>query len=160
MPPPFQATHDPLTELPNRLLFQDRLTNAMARADREKHKVGVMYVDLDKFKQVNDLFSHATGDELLKSISRQLSQAVRASDTVARLGGDEFGVIVCDLESRAAAELIAQKIAKEVNTGVRIGSKAHKVTASIGIAMYPEDGTDPDTLYRVADANMYINKKA
>ena len=154
----FQATHDPLTELPNRLLYHDRLTHAMARADREKHKVGVMYVDLDKFKQVNDLFSHATGDELLRSISKQMIQAVRASDTVARLGGDEFGVIVGDLVSRSDADLIAQKIAQEVNTSVRIGNKAHKVTASIGIAMYPDDGSDADTLYRVADSNMYIQK--
>ena len=154
----FQATHDPLTELPNRLLYQDRLMLAMARADREKHKIGVMYVDLDKFKQVNDLFSHATGDELLRSISKQLIQAVRASDTVARLGGDEFGVIVGNLESRDDAELIAQKIAQEVNTSVRIGNKAHKVTASIGIAMYPDDGSDADTLYRVADSDMYTQK--
>ncbi len=154
----FQATHDPLTELPNRLLYQDRLEHAMARADREKKKVAVMYVDLDKFKQVNDLFSHATGDELLKSISKQLRQAVRASDTVARLGGDEFGVVACCLDSRAEAEIIAQKIAREVNTSVRIGNKAHKVTASIGIAMYPDDGSDPDTLYRVADSNMYVQK--
>jgi diguanylate cyclase (GGDEF)-like protein len=154
----FQATHDPLTELPNRLLYQDRLANAMARADREKHKVGVMYVDLDKFKEVNDLFSHATGDELLRSISKQLLQAVRSSDSVARLGGDEFGVIVCNLQSRSDAEQIAEKIAKEVNTSVRIGNKAHKVTASIGIAIYPDDGTDADTLYRVADSDMYRNK--
>jgi diguanylate cyclase (GGDEF)-like protein/PAS domain S-box-containing protein len=154
----FQATHDPLTELPNRLLYQDRLANAMARADREKHKVGVMYVDLDKFKQVNDLFSHATGDELLRSISKQLIQAVRSSDSVARLGGDEFGVIVCNLQSRSDAEQIAEKIAQEVNTSVRIGNKAHKVTASIGIAIYPDDGTDADTLYRVADSDMYRNK--
>ena len=154
----FQATHDPLTELPNRLLYQDRLMLAMARADREKHKIGVMYVDLDKFKQVNDLFSHATGDELLRSISKQLIQAVRASDTVARLGGDEFGVIVGNLESRDDAELIAQKIAQEVNTSVRIGNKAHKVTASIGIAMYPDDGSDADTLYRVVDSDMYTQK--
>jgi diguanylate cyclase (GGDEF)-like protein/PAS domain S-box-containing protein len=154
----FQATHDPLTELPNRLLYHDRLAIAMARADREKHKVGVMYVDLDKFKQINDLFSHATGDELLRSISKQLIQAVRSSDSVARLGGDEFGVIVCNLASRSDAEQVAEKIAKEVNTSVRIGSKAHKVTASIGIAIYPDDGTDADTLYRVADSDMYRNK--
>jgi diguanylate cyclase (GGDEF)-like protein/PAS domain S-box-containing protein len=154
----FQATHDPLTELPNRLLYHDRLAIAMARADREKHKVGVMYVDLDKFKQINDLFSHATGDELLRSISKQLIQAVRSSDSVARLGGDEFGVIVCNLASRDDAEQIAEKIAKEVNTSVRIGNKAHKVTASIGIAIYPDDGTDADTLYRVADSDMYRNK--
>jgi diguanylate cyclase (GGDEF)-like protein len=117
-----------------------------------------MYVDLDKFKQVNDLFSHATGDELLRSISKQLIQAVRASDTVARLGGDEFGVIAGDLASRSDADRIAQKIAQEVNTSVRIGNKTHKVTASIGIAMYPDDGSDADTLYHVADSNMYIQK--
>lgn len=154
----YQATHDALTKLPNRMLYQERLIQAMARAQEKDRLVGVIYIDLDGFKQVNDTFSHATGDELLRSIARQLSLAVRASDSVARLGGDEFGVILADLPSVEMAERLAEKIAQEVNTSVRIGNRALEVTASIGLAIYPRDGSDPETLYRHADREMYRAK--
>lgn len=154
----YQATHDALTKLPNRTLYQERLEQAMARAEEKDRLVGVVYLDLDGFKKVNDTFSHATGDELLRSIARQLSLSVRAMDTVARLGGDEFGVILADLSSVEMAERLAQKIADEVNTSVRIGNRALEVTASIGLAIYPRDGADSDTLYRHADREMYKSK--
>ncbi len=154
----YQATHDALTRLPNRMLYQERLTQAMTRAQEKDRLVGVVYIDLDNFKQVNDTFSHATGDELLRSIARQLSLSVRASDSVARLGGDEFGIILADLPSVEMAERLAQKIGQEVNTSVRIGNRALEVTASIGLAIYPRDGSDPDTLYRHADREMYKAK--
>ncbi len=154
----YQATHDALTKLPNRMLYQERLIQAMARAQEKDRLVGVIYIDLNGFKQVNDTFSHATGDELLRSIARQLSLSVRASDTVARLGGDEFGVILADLPSVEMAERLAEKIAHEVNTSVRIGNRALEVTASIGLAIYPRDGSDPDTLYGHADREMYKAK--
>ncbi|GIW38060.1 MAG: hypothetical protein KatS3mg074_458 [Meiothermus sp.] len=154
----YQATHDALTRLPNRMLYQERLQQAMSRAQEKDRLVGVIYIDLDSFKQVNDTFSHATGDELLRSIARQLSLAVRPTDSVARLGGDEFGVILADLPSVEMAERLAEKIAQEVNASVRIGNRALEVTASIGLAIYPRDGSDPDTLYRHADREMYKAK--
>jgi diguanylate cyclase (GGDEF)-like protein/PAS domain S-box-containing protein len=154
----YQATHDVLTKLPNRMLYQERLIQAMARAQEKDRLVGVIYIDLNDFKQVNDTFSHATGDELLRSIARQLSLSVRATDSVARLGGDEFGVILADLPSVEMAERLTEKIAHEVNTSVRIGNRALEVTASIGLAIYPRDGSDPDTLYRHADHEMYKAK--
>lgn len=154
----YQATHDSLTKLPNRMLYQERLQQAMDRAEEKDRLVGVLYIDLDGFKKVNDTFSHATGDELLRSIARQLSLSVRASDTVARLGGDEFGVILPDLPSVEMAERLAKKIAAEVNTSVRIGNRALEVTASLGLAIYPKDGADADSLYRYADREMYKAK--
>ncbi|RIH87176.1 diguanylate cyclase domain-containing protein [Calidithermus roseus] len=154
----YQATHDPLTKLPNRMLYQQRLAQAMQRAEEKGRLVGVLYIDLDNFKKVNDTFSHATGDELLRSVARQLASAVRPSDTVARLGGDEFGVILADLPSVEMAERIARKLGAEVNTSVRIGNRALEVTASIGLALYPRDGTDADALYRHADREMYAVK--
>ncbi|RIH89238.1 putative diguanylate cyclase YegE [Calidithermus terrae] len=154
----YQATHDPLTKLPNRMLYQQRLTQAMQRAEEKGRLVGVLYIDLDNFKKVNDTFSHATGDELLRSVARQLAAAVRPGDTVARLGGDEFGVILADLPSVQMAERIARKLGAEVNTSVRIGNRALEVTASIGLALYPRDGTDADALYRYADREMYAVK--
>ncbi len=154
----YQATHDSLTKLPNRMLYQERLQQAMDRAEEKDRLVGVLYIDLDSFKKVNNTFSHATGDELLRSIARQLSLSVRASDTVARLGGDEFGVILPDLPSVEMAERLAKKIAEEVNTSVRIGNRALEVTASIGLALYPKDGADSDALYRHADHEMYKAK--
>lgn len=154
----YQATHDSLTHLPNRMLYQQRLAQAMQRAEAIDRLVGMVYIDLNNFKQVNDTFSHATGDELLRSIARQLSQVVRPIDTVARLGGDEFGVVLADLASVEMAERLVETIAAEVNTQVRIGNRALEVRASIGLAIYPRDGADADTLYRYADAQMYQDK--
>jgi diguanylate cyclase (GGDEF)-like protein/PAS domain S-box-containing protein len=155
----YRATHDPLTELPNRALYQERLAQAMQVADTEKHLVGLLYIDLDNFKFVNDNFSHATGDELLKNIARQLHQEAQASATVARLGGDEFAVILPKLQTEDEILQIAQKLSSTLTAKVVIGTHQHEVSASIGTAIYPRDGSSADELSNAADHAMYSDKQ-
>jgi diguanylate cyclase (GGDEF)-like protein len=154
----YRATHDPLTNLPNRALYQERLTHAMHEADVQKSAVGLLYIDLDNFKFVNDNFSHATGDELLKNIARQLIAETSASSTVARLGGDEFAVILPNLQQPEKIAEIAVQLAKSLTTKVVIGTHQHEVSASIGMAIYPRDGSSADELSNVADHSMYNAK--
>ena len=154
-----QSFHDSLTGLPNRLLLLDRLGQATAQRERLHAQVAVLFLDLDHFKEVNDSLGHAAGDRLLQVVGERLGANVREGDTVARVGGDEFVIMLVDLHQLADAALVAAKILAAVSGACQIeGSELH-VAPSIGIAVFPEDGTDPDTLLRNADTAMYHAKR-
>ncbi len=152
------AFYDPLTELPNRMLFRDRLTQEFQAAKRHKKRVAVFFIDLDRFKHVNDTLGHAAGDQLLVEISKRLKSCIRTSDTVARLGGDEFTIILTDIESGRDAAPIARKIIQALQESVQLGENRAHVGASIGIGIHPEDGEDFDTITKHADVAMYHAK--
>ena len=154
----FLANHDPLTGLPNRARFMERLHEALMNADRDTTRVAVLLLDLDRFKSINDHLGHHAGDELLRLVAQRLQRCVRETDTVARLGGDEFVVILTRLKSLAAAELIAENILRELSHGYEIENQVVKSGASIGIAMYPQDGQDTGELLQKADLAMYRAK--
>ncbi len=154
------AHYDVLTSLPNRVLFYDRLRQALAQARRNQWITGVMFMDVDRFKNVNDTLGHAVGDRLLQQVSERLSGSVRAGDTVGRLGGDEFAIVLSNLSNADNAKLVAQKIMSSFNEPFRLEGAEIFVTASIGITLYPEDSTDQDTLIKNADAAMYRAKEA
>ncbi len=156
----FHAYHDVLTNLPNRKLFTDRLMQNVTRARRSGRSVGVMFVDLDHFKNINDTLGHEAGDELLLEMSRRLRDCVREDDTVARLGGDEFTIILAELRHPEDAAGVAEKIIRAVRKPMSISGTAIEVSASIGIALFPEDGGDPETLLRNADSAMYRAKES
>lgn len=151
----FQALHDQLTQLPNRRLFKDRLELSLIQSKRYKGMVGVMFIDLDRFKLVNDTYGHAEGDELLKSVAQRLRTCVRASDTLARQGGDEFTVLLPDLSDAEGAVVIAEKILDEFKLPFHVADQEFRATASIGIALFPRDGESPDVLLKNADIAMY-----
>ena len=153
-----QASYDSLTNLPNRGLAMDRLGQAIARARREDYMVALMFVDLDNFKKVNDTLGHAAGDELLVKMGEHLSACIRESDTVARLGGDEFLIILPDLKAVGHYEIVAQKILDRCSLPFDLCGHEVVVTASIGVALYPNDGETPDMLMRNADSAMYRSK--
>ena len=153
-----QASYDSLTNLPNRGLAMDRLGQAIARARREDYMVALMFVDLDNFKKVNDTLGHAAGDELLVKMGEHLSACIRESDTVARLGGDEFLIILPDLKAVGHYEIVAQKILDRCSLPFELCGHEVVVTASIGVALYPNDGETPDMLMRNADSAMYRSK--
>ncbi|MDW8370628.1 MAG: GGDEF domain-containing protein [Geminicoccaceae bacterium] len=154
----YLAFHDALTELPNRLLFQDRLAQAIARVKREGGSGALLILDLDDFKRVNDVFGHAAGDELLRAVARRLAASVRATDTVARLGGDEFAILLAPLAGAAALETVLARIRTELAAPVRIDGSTVAASATIGVAVFPEDGDEPDRLVRLADAALYRGK--
>jgi diguanylate cyclase (GGDEF)-like protein len=154
-----QALHDALTDLPNRTLFHDRVGQALAVAKREHIPVGVMIMDLDRFKEVNDTLGHASGDELLKQAGERLREALRESDTVARLGGDEFGVLLPKVVDSAAAVSVARKLRKALEAPFTIHGLALQMEASVGIALYPEHGEDVHSLLQRADVAMYVAKE-
>ncbi len=152
------AAHDSLTGLPNRRLFQDRLEQALAQAQRGGRALAVAYVDLDGFKAVNDARGHDAGDAALRLIGRRLAAAVRDQDTAARLGGDEFGVLLLDVGGVDEAESVAAKLRAAVRAPLDLdGGEAH-LDASIGVALFPEHGRDADALMRAADGAMYAVK--
>jgi len=151
----FQALHDQLTHLPNRRLFKDRLELSMTQSKRYGVMVGVMFIDLDRFKLVNDTHGHAEGDELLKNVAKRLRNCVRASDTLARQGGDEFTVLLPDLSNAEGAAVIADKIMDELKLPFIVAGQEFRATASIGIAVYPRDGENADLLLKNADIAMY-----
>jgi two-component system CheB/CheR fusion protein len=153
----FLATHDDLTGLPNRTLFNDRLTLALARATRSKENLAVLFLDLDNFKVVNDTLGHDAGDKLLKVAAGRLLECVRTEDTVARLGGDEF-VVLLEGSERHEAAMTAQRLIKSLCQSYLVNGHECFVSASIGISMYPDDATDPSGLMRNADAAMYRAK--
>ena len=157
----YLANHDALTDLPNRNLLNDRITQAIKHAGRVKLELAVLFVDLDNFKYVNDGFGHSVGDELLRAIARELRALVRSGDTVARLGGDEFVLLLDDLKNAALdATTISRKVLERFSRPFAVGAREFTVTASIGISLYPEDGQDPNTLLMNADAAMYHAKEA
>jgi diguanylate cyclase len=155
-----QATHDALTRLPNRALFVDRLGREIAHAERDGHVFAVLVVDLDRFKVINDTLGHGPGDQLLVEIARRLSNAVRSVDTVARTGGDEFLLLLTDIRETSDAAVIANKIISELDKPLSISGTEVHTSASIGISMYPVDGSDSDTLVAHADEAMYFAKQA
>ncbi|SEI37226.1 two-component system, chemotaxis family, CheB/CheR fusion protein [Allopseudospirillum japonicum] len=154
----FLATHDPLTQLPNRNLFNDRINFALAQAKNNQHKVALFFIDLDNFKCINDTLGHHTGDDLLKQVATRLRNLVRDIDTVARLGGDEFTIILIDT-SLEQAEYIAERILSELSTHFLLFGQKAFVSASIGIAFYPDDATDTANLIKSADTAMYRAKE-
>jgi diguanylate cyclase (GGDEF)-like protein/PAS domain S-box-containing protein len=156
----FHAYHDVLTQLPNRKLFTDRLGQAVTHARRTHKPLAVMFVDLDHFKTINDTLGHTGGDELLLAMSHRLKACVRDDDTVARIGGDEFTIILSELRQPEDAATVAEKILAAVQEPVTIGGLAVEISASVGIAIYPTDGIDPDSLLRNADSAMYRAKEA
>jgi diguanylate cyclase len=155
-----QATHDALTGLPNRALFVDRLGREIAHAERDGHVFAVLVVDLDRFKVINDTLGHGPGDQLLVEIARRLSNAVRSVDTVARTGGDEFLLLLTDIRETSDAAVIANKIISELDKSLSISGTEVHTSASIGISMYPVDGSDSDSLVAHADEAMYFAKQA
>jgi diguanylate cyclase (GGDEF)-like protein/PAS domain S-box-containing protein len=152
------AQHDVLTGLPNRLLLNDRLSHAISLARRHGKLVAVLFLDLDRFKLVNDFQGHAVGDKLLQEIAKRLRATVRDSDTVARQGGDEFVVVLSELEHARHAARHAEKIHAALSGPNAIAQRDFRVEASIGISIFPDDGQDADTLIRCADAAMYRGK--
>jgi len=154
------AMHDHLTGLPNRLLFQDRATQAIAAAVRDGTGVGVMILDLHRFKEVNDTLGHDRGDELLQQLGSRLQGALRAADTVARLGGDEFGILIAGLSSEPEAQEVARKLTGALDASFELAELEIALGGSIGIARYPEDGAEPETLLRHAEVAMYVAKAA
>jgi diguanylate cyclase (GGDEF)-like protein/PAS domain S-box-containing protein len=152
------AYHDALTDLPNRLLFNDRLKVAVSKAARDNTRVGIMMLDLDKFKQVNDVLGHKVGDMLLKAVAKRLNRVLRKSDTVARMGGDEFLVIVPDIMDEQQAGVVAVKILEAFKMPFRIDRHSLRVTTSVGVVTYPRDGRDIEALVKHADIAMYYAK--
>ena len=151
----YHAYHDILTNLPNRILFKDRLSLAISQSKRDKSELAVMFLDLDRFKRINDTFGHAKGDELLKLVTVRLQSAVRGGDTLARLGGDEFTMVLPNLRNRQDAEGVARKILDNLHLPFEIDQQVIHISASIGIAIYPGDGDSIDELLRHADIAMY-----
>jgi diguanylate cyclase (GGDEF)-like protein len=156
----YMATHDALTGLPNRWLFNDRLTLELARAYRNRQKVAVMLLDLDHFKDVNDTLGHTVGDKLLQVVGERLTSIVRKSDTVARMGGDEFMLLSLfpGIRREEDAVKIAQRILQAFRKPFIFDDHEIRITTSIGIAIYPYDGKDADTLIKNADIAMYQAK--
>lgn len=152
------ATHDPLTGLPNRTLLGDRLSQAIYSADRNNEQVGVLFLDLDGFKKVNDAFGHKQGDELLKLIGSRLAAGIRKVDTVARLGGDEFAIVVQGFTDVSGVEQVGRNLIQAVAKPFHVDNAEAFVTASIGISLYPEDGQDVESLIQKADRAMYYSK--
>lgn len=151
------ALHDPLTALANRSLFADRMQHAVKMARRDNAKFAVLMMDLDRFKEINDVFGHGVGDEVLKETGARLAHALRDSDTVARLGGDEFASILRDVDALTATK-IAERVVKCLEPPVQVGNHFLSIATSVGIALYPEHGTDEETVLRSADSAMYVAK--
>ncbi|MHB1144059.1 MAG: putative bifunctional diguanylate cyclase/phosphodiesterase [Thiobacillus sp.] len=153
------ANHDPLTGLPNRSYFQDFLGHALARAQREKSQVSLLFLDLDRFKHINDSQGHEVGDQVLGIVARRLDEQLRADDFVARLGGDEFAVILTHPPASRAASRVARKLNQTLAEPFKLGQRRYAIGASIGISVYPDDGLDANTLLRQADLAMYQAKQ-
>jgi diguanylate cyclase (GGDEF)-like protein len=155
----YLALHDDLTCLANRRLFQDRLLNAMERARRSGTSIALLQIDLDRFKEVNDSYGHHVGDLLLQHVSEVLDSRVRRSDTVARTGGDEFSLILEESSRREDAERVAESLVHTLSVPVDLAGRRIRIGASIGIAVFPEDAQDAETLCIAADSRMYIVKQ-
>jgi diguanylate cyclase (GGDEF)-like protein/PAS domain S-box-containing protein len=149
------AHHDALTGLPNRVLFDDRIEQAVKNARRYGTRFAVLFLDLDAFKPVNDRFGHEVGDKLLKLVARRLTASVRGTDTVTRRGGDEFAILLVDVEGRDEAEGVLGKIIAAVRAPYQIGEHTIEIGVSVGMGMFPDDGADPEVLMHHADVAMY-----
>jgi len=152
------AYHDSVSGLPNRVLFNDRLTLELAHAHRNQQKLGVMLLDLDRFKEVNDTLGHSGGDKLLQAVAERLTSLLRRSDTVARIGGDEYMLLLPEITGMKDTAKVAPKILEAIREPFMIDGHELHVTTSIGIAIYPNDGEDADTLMKSADIAMYSAK--
>ena len=155
----YLASHDPLTEIPNRRLLEDRLEQALARADRQHHKIAVLELDLDSFKEVNDTYGHRFGDLMLKSVVTRVAARLRASDTLARTGGDEFTVLA-DVADASGAQVLASALERVFTLPFKVEGKLVSVAVSIGVALYPDDGRNADELRAAADKVMYVAKRS
>jgi diguanylate cyclase (GGDEF)-like protein len=154
------AHHDPLTDLPNRWLFNDRLDQALRRGQRQSEAVALHYFDLDDFKAVNDGFGHLTGDRLLIAVAHRLRACVRDSDTLARLGGDEFAIVQSGISDPTGAVLLAERMLAALNSPFVIDDQSLRISASIGIALYPDHASSPAQLHHAADQALYQAKAA
>jgi diguanylate cyclase (GGDEF)-like protein/PAS domain S-box-containing protein len=154
------AHYDALTHLPNRVLMAERMRLTLARAQRTGELVAVCLIDLDGFKPVNDSFGHKAGDQLLREVSRRLEDCIRADDTAARLGGDEFALLLCGLKKLAECEQALTRILTALARPYQVGGQTVRISASIGVTLYPDDGGDPDLLLRHADQAMYQAKQS
>ncbi len=155
----FLAHYDALTELPNRTLFSDRLLQALAQAKRDKSRLALIYIDLDSFKPINDTYGHNTGDLLLKEVAQRLQECKRESDAVSRIGGDEFTLLLPSIETEHDAMVVAEKILQALVQPFILDGNSMQLSASIGIAIYPEHGSDEKLLIKHADVAMYHAKK-
>jgi diguanylate cyclase (GGDEF)-like protein len=153
------AYHDDLTGLPNRSLFHDRLGLALAHSSRRQGHLALLYLDIDDFKGVNDSFGHGSGDRVLVELAGRIRTAVRAEDTVARLGGDEFVVLLAQVGGAADAARVAAKVLDAVRLPFRVDGHEVSIAASVGVSVYPDDGTSPDDLVSNADGAMYREKR-
>ncbi len=153
------AHHDPLTNLPNRALFRDRLGQALLQAQREQTKLAVVYLDVDHFKGVNDALGHGAGDELICAVAGTLQETIRESDTVSRLGGDEFAILLPDIGSATMANRLIMKIFNAVSRNYSVAGKDLRVSVSMGVSLYPRDGDNTETLVKRADNAMYLAKR-
>jgi len=154
----YAANHDPLTRLPNRTLFHERLSRALARAQRNQDVVALLFIDLDHFKQVNDTQGHLAGDMLLQQVAERLSSSIRLGDTVARLAGDEFTVLLEEIQDPRDAAIVAHKIVRMLGEPFDLNGATASISSSVGVAVYPADAGDAETLIKLADAAMYRAK--
>jgi diguanylate cyclase (GGDEF)-like protein/PAS domain S-box-containing protein len=153
------AYYDPLTGLPNRTLLRDRLSKALATARRQRHKVALLFIDLDRFKMINDSLGHSVGDLLLQEVAKRLNKCVREQDTVARLGGDEFLIVLTHVQEVQDTAVVAKRLMGEMTAGFNIQGHALNVSCSLGISIFPDHGADGETLIKNADAAMYTAKE-
>ena len=154
----YLANHDPLTQVANRLLFHDRLEHSLARAKRMKSRLAVLFIDLDRFKNINDSLGHDIGDKVLCVVVERLNVLVRDADTLARVGGDEFVIILDQIKKANDVGRYVQKLLREMSQTIEIADQKVHVTASVGVSLYPENGEDADSLMRTADIAMYQTK--
>jgi len=154
------SQRDALTDTPNRALMRDRLECAIAMARRHRTRIAMVFLDLDHFKQINDTLGHAVGDQVLQLVARRLESVVRDSDTVSRHGGDEFLVLLTGISRASDAAQIADKIIAALSAPSRVGGHVLRLSASVGVTIYPEDGEDAATLINRADAAMYRSKRS
>lgn len=155
----YLAHYDPLTNSPNRLLTLERLTQALLRGKRHQERVAVLFIDLDRFKWINDTLGHDVGDTVLKEVTRRMQGCLRADDTLGRLGGDEFLAVLDPVENEQAAAIVANKLANVVAAPIALGSQTIEISCSIGVSFFPDDGDQSDALVRAADTAMYSAKE-
>jgi diguanylate cyclase (GGDEF)-like protein/PAS domain S-box-containing protein len=154
----YMSQHDMLTGLANRALLMERMDRAMERANATRRLVAVLFLDLDNFKLVNDMFGHEAGDGLLRVVAERLQTRMRSTETASRLGGDEFAVVLEDLRSEDEAHAIVKRLAKEIRLPLQVAGEEFEPSVSIGMALYPKDGRTAEDLLRVSDTAMYLNK--